>query len=59
MGDARRIVNHGVAPGDIPEELGVSRNALAVWLIRHGIAEMEGGHLTPKTEKVEQIKLAM
>lgn len=45
--------------GAMAEDLGVSRNALAVWLIRHGIAEMEGGHLTPKTEKIEQIKLAM
>jgi len=43
--------------GELAAGLNVSRNALACFLLRYGLAEMEAGRLVPETTKVVTVKL--
>jgi hypothetical protein len=38
------------------ENLGISRNALTVWLIRHGLAALREGEIKPEFESVRVLK---
>ncbi len=42
--------------GELADGLGVSRNALIVWLIRHGVAALKGGEIAPQTKTVSVLE---
>jgi hypothetical protein len=42
--------------GELADGLGVSRNALIVWLIRHGVAALKEGEIAPQTKTVSVLE---
>lgn len=45
--------------GLLAEDLGVSRNALARYLVKWAMGELESGRLTPETEEKVTVELHM